>query len=116
MKEKKDRVDDALAATRAAIEEGVVAGGGSTYLYLSTHLESLVGDNDDQTAGIQILKHALKEPIRQIANNAGLEGSIVLHKVMSYDSPEWGYDAKNDDYTNMYDSGIIDPTKANRVA
>ena len=116
MKEKKDRVDDALAATRAAIEEGVVAGGGSTYLYLSTHLESLAGDNDDQTAGIQILKQALKEPIRQIANNAGLEGSIVLHKVMSYDSPEWGYDAKNDDYTNMYDSGIIDPTKANRVA
>jgi chaperonin GroEL len=116
MKEKKDRVDDALAATRAAVEEGVVAGGGSTYLYLSNHLDSLVGDNEDQTAGIQILKQALKEPIRQIANNSGLEGSVVLHTVANYNSPVMGYDAKNDTYVNMYDAGIIDPTKANRVA
>ena len=116
MKEKKDRVDDALAATRAAVEEGIVAGGGSTYLYLSNHLDSLIGDNEDQNAGIQILRQSLKEPIRQIANNSGLEGSVVLHTVASYNSPEMGYDAKNDKYVNMYDAGIVDPTKANRVA
>ena len=116
MKEKKDRVDDALAATRAAIEEGVVAGGGSTYLYLSKHLDSLNGNNADQNSGIQILKHALKEPIRQIANNSGLEGSVVLHTVANYNSPEMGYDAKNDAYVNMYDAGILDPTKACRVS
>ena len=116
MKEKKDRVDDALAATRAAVEEGVVAGGGTTFLHLSKLLEGLVGDNMDQTYGIQILQKALLEPIKQIANNAGKEGSIVLQTVSNYNSIEMGYDAKNDEFVNMNDRGIIDPTKANRIA
>ena len=116
MKEKKDRVDDALAATRAAVEEGIVAGGGSTLLYLSNDLLELKGDNDDQTAGIRILYKALQEPIRQIANNAGQEGSVVLQNVKNYNDPEMGYNAKTDEYVNMYLAGIIDPTKANRVS
>ena len=116
MKEKKDRVDDALAATRAAVEEGIVAGGGSTLLYLSNDLLELKGDNDDQTAGIRILYKALQEPIRQIANNAGQEGSVVLQNVKNYNNPEMGYNAKTDEYVNMYLAGIIDPTKASRVA
>ena len=116
MKEKKDRVDDALAATRAAVEEGIVAGGGSTFLYLSNDLLELKGDNDDQTAGIRILYKALQEPIRQIANNAGQEGSVVLQNVRNYNDPEMGYNAKTGEYVNMYLAGIIDPTKANRVS
>ena len=116
MKEKKDRVDDALAATRAAVEEGIVAGGGSTLLYLSNDLLELKGDNDDQTAGIRILYKALQEPIRQIANNAGQEGSVVLQNVKNYNDPEMGYNAKTGEYVNMYLAGIIDPTKANRVS
>ena len=116
MKEKKDRVDDALAATRAAVEEGIVAGGGSTLLYLSNDLLELKGDNDDQTAGIRILYKALQEPIRQIANNAGQEGSVVLQNVKNYNDPEIGYNAKTGEYVNMYLAGIIDPTKANRVS
>lgn len=116
MKEKKDRVDDALAATRAAVEEGIVAGGGSTLLYLSNDLPELKGDNDDQTAGIRILYKALQEPIRQIANNAGQEGSVVLQNVKDYNDPEMGYNAKTGEYVNMYLAGIIDPTKANRVS
>lgn len=116
MKEKKDRVDDALAATRAAVEEGIVAGGGSTLLYLSNDLLELKGDNDDQTAGIRILYKALQEPIRQIANNAGQEGSVILQNVKNYNNPEMGYNAKTDEYANMYLAGIIDPTKANRVS
>ena len=116
MKEKKDRVDDALAATRAAVEEGIVAGGGSTLLYLSNDLLELKGDNDDQTAGIRILYKALQEPIRQIANNAGQEGSVILQNVKNYNDPEMGYNAKTGEYVNMYLAGIIDPTKANRVS
>jgi chaperonin GroEL len=116
MKEKKDRVDDALAATRAAVEEGIVAGGGSTLLYLSNDLLELKGDNDDQTAGIRILYKALQEPIRQIANNAGQEGSVILQNVKNYNNPEMGYNAKTGEYVNMYLAGIIDPTKANRVS
>ena len=116
MKEKKDRVDDALAATRAAVEEGIVAGGGSTFLYLSNDLLELKGDNDDQTAGIRILYKALQEPIRQIANNAGQEGSVILQNVKNYNDPEMGYNAKTGEYVNMYLAGIIDPTKANRVS
>ena len=116
MKEKKDRVDDALAATRAAVEEGIVAGGGSTLLYLSNYLIELKGDNDDQTAGIRILYKALQEPIRQIANNAGQEGSVILQNVKNYSDPEMGYNAKTGEYVNMYLAGIIDPTKANRVS
>ena len=116
MKEKKDRVDDALAATRAAVEEGIVAGGGSTLLYLSNDLLELKGDNDDQDAGIRILYKALQEPIRQIAYNAGQEGSVVLQNVKNYNDPEMGYNAKTDEYVNMYLAGIIDPTKANRVS
>ena len=116
MKEKRDRVDDALAATKAAVEEGIVAGGGTTLLYLSNHLANLQGDNDDQNSGIHILQKALQEPIRQIAYNAGQEGSIVLQTVKNFDSPEMGYNAKTDEYVNMYEVGIIDPTKANRVS
>ena len=116
MKEKKDRVDDALAATRAAVEEGIVAGGGSTLLYLSNYLLELKGDNDDQTAGIRILYKALQEPIRQIANNAGQEGSVILQNVKNYSDSEMGYNAKTGEYVNMYLEGIIDPTKANRVS
>ena len=116
MKEKRDRVDDALAATKAAIEEGIVAGGGTTLLYLSNYLTELKGDNDDQNSGIHILQKALQEPIRQIAYNAGQEGSIVLQTVKNYNSSEMGYNAKTDEYVNMYEVGIIDPTKANRVS
>jgi chaperonin GroEL len=116
MKEKRDRVDDALAATKAAVEEGIVAGGGTTLLYLSNSLANLYGENDDQNSGIQILRKALQEPIRQIAYNAGQEGSVVLQNVKNYDNCEMGYDAKNDVYVNMYQAGIIDPAKANRVS
>lgn len=116
MKEKRDRVDDALAATKAAIEEGIVAGGGTTLLYLSKYLSELKGDNDDQNSGIHILQKALQEPIKQIAYNAGQEGSIVLQNVKNYNDPEMGYNAKTDEYVNMYLAGIIDPTKANRVS
>ena len=116
MKEKRDRVDDALAATKAAVEEGIVAGGGTTLLYLSNYLADLQGDNDDQNSGIHILRKALQEPIKQIAYNAGQEGSIVLQTVKNFDSPEMGYNAKTDEYVNMYEVGIIDPTKANRVS
>ena len=116
MKEKRDRVDDALAATKAAIEEGIVAGGGTTLLYLSKYLSELKGDNDDQNSGIHILQKALQEPIKQIAYNAGQEGSIVLQNVKNYNDPEMGYNAKTDEYVNMYLAGIIDPTKANRIS
>ena len=116
MKEKRDRVDDALAATKAAVEEGIVAGGGTTLLYLSNNLANLYGENDDQNSGIHILRKALQEPIRQIAYNAGQEGSVILQNVKNYDNCEMGYDAKNDMYVNMYQAGIIDPAKANRVS
>ena len=115
MKEKKDRVDDALAATRAAVEEGIVPGGGVAYIRAIESLEGLKGDNDDQTTGIQIVKRAIEEPLRQIVNNAGGEGSVVVNKVREGNGT-FGYNARDDRYEDMLDAGIIDPTKVSRVA
>ena len=115
MKEKKDRVDDALAATRAAVEEGIVPGGGVAYIRASESLEGLKGENDDQTTGIQIVKRAIEEPLRQIVKNAGGEGSVVVNKVREGEG-SFGYNARDDRYEDMLTAGIIDPTKVSRVA
>ena len=115
MKEKKDRVDDALAATRAAVEEGIVPGGGVAYIRASAALENLKGDNEDQNTGIQIIKRAIEEPLRQIVNNVGSEGSVVVNKVKE-GSGSFGYNARDDRYEDMFEAGIIDPTKVSRVA
>ena len=115
MKEKKDRVEDALAATRAAVEEGIVPGGGVAYLRASDKLEGLKGDNDDQTTGIQIVKRAIEEPLRQIVANAGGEGSVVVNKVRE-GKGAFGYNARTDVYEDLLKAGIIDPTKVARVA
>ena len=115
MKEKKDRVDDALAATRAAVEEGIVPGGGVAYIRAVASLENLKGDNEDQTTGIQIVKRAIEEPLRQIVANAGGEGSVVVNKVKE-GSGNFGYNARDDRYEDMFEAGIIDPTKVSRVA
>ena len=116
VKERKDRVDDAMHATRAAVEEGIVAGGGSALLYASRVLEGLKGDNEDQQAGIEIIKKACQFPIRQIAENAGKEGSIVVGKLTESKDLNQGYDAQNDNYTDMVKAGIIDPAKVVRTA
>ena len=115
MKEKKDRVDDALAATRAAVEEGIVPGGGVAYIRAVECLEGLKGENDDQTTGIQIVKRAIEEPLRQIVANAGGEGSVVVNKVKE-GAGSFGYNARDDKYEDMLAAGIIDPTKVSRVA
>ena len=115
MKEKKDRVDDALAATRAAVEEGIVPGGGVAYIRATAALEGLKGDNDDQTTGIQIVKRAIEEPLRQIVANAGGEGSVVVNKVREGEG-NFGYNAREDRFEDMLAAGIIDPTKVSRVA
>jgi chaperonin GroEL len=115
MKEKKDRVDDALAATRAAIEEGFVAGGGVALVRAGSALNGMKGDNDDQTTGIALVARAIEEPLRQIVENAGMEGSVVVSKVRE-GKDDFGFNAKNDVYENMYEAGIIDPTKVTRVA
>ena len=115
MKEKKDRVDDALAATRAAVEEGIVPGGGVAYIRATAALEGMKGDNEDQTTGIQIVKRAIEEPLRQIVANAGGEGSVVVNKVRE-GKDAFGYNASDDKYEDMLKAGIIDPTKVSRVA
>ena len=115
VKERKDRVDDALNATRAAVEEGVVPGGGVMLLKASAAL-NIEGDNDDQNAGIAIVRKALQAPIRQIADNAGVEGSIVVGKVLENRSASFGYDAQNDEYCDLIERGIIDPAKVVRTA
>jgi chaperonin GroEL len=115
VKERKDRVDDALNATRAAVEEGVVPGGGVMLLKASAAI-TVKGDNDDQEAGIQIIRRALQSPIRQIAENAGVEGSIVVGKVLEAKGANFGYDAQNDEYGDMIEKGIIDPAKVVRTA
>ncbi len=115
MKEKKDRVDDALAATRAAVEEGIVPGGGVAYIRAVECLEELKGENEDQTTGIQIVKRAIEEPLRQIVANAGGEGSVVVNKVKEGEG-NFGYNARDDRYEDMFEAGIIDPTKVSRVA
>ncbi len=115
VKEKKDRVDDALNATRAAVEEGIVPGGGVALLWASKTLKTK-GDNEDQEAGINIVRKALQAPIRQIAENAGVEGSIVVGKVTDQKSPSFGYDAQNNEYVDLIEKGIIDPAKVVRTA
>ncbi len=115
MKEKKDRVDDALAATRAAVEEGIVPGGGVAYIRAVDALEGLKGDNEDQTTGVQIVKRAIEEPLRQIVSNAGGEGSVVVNKIRE-GKGAFGYNARDDRYEDMLAAGIIDPTKVSRVA
>ena len=115
MKEKKDRVDDALHATRAAVEEGIVAGGGVAFIRAIEALENLKGDNEDENTGIQIVKRAVEEPLRQICENAGIEGSIVVQKVKE-GKADFGYNARTDKYENLIAAGVIDPTKVSRVA
>ena len=115
MKEKKDRVDDALSATRAAIAEGIVPGGGVAYIRCVEKLDSLKGDNDDETTGILIVKRAIEEPLRQIVANAGVEGAVVVQKVKE-GKGDFGYNARTDTYENLLASGVIDPAKVTRVA
>ncbi|HFK5580903.1 chaperonin GroEL [Elizabethkingia anophelis] len=115
MKEKKDRVDDALHATRAAVEEGIVAGGGVALVRAISSLDNLTGANADETTGIKIVKRAIEEPLRQIVANAGGEGSVIVAKVAE-GTDDFGYNAKTDEYVNMLEAGIIDPTKVTRVA
>ena len=115
MKEKKDRVDDALHATRAAVEEGIVAGGGVALVRAIDSLNSVSGENQDENTGIKIVKRAIEEPLRQIVANAGGEGSVIVAKVAE-GSGDYGYNAKTDEYVNMLEAGIIDPTKVTRVA
>ena len=115
MKEKKDRVDDALAATRAAVEEGIIPGGGVAYIRAVAALEDMKGANEDETTGIQIVKRAIEEPLRQIVNNAGGEGSVIVIKVKE-SKGNVGYNARDDKFEDMLEAGIIDPTKVARVA
>jgi len=116
VKEKKDRVDDALNATRAAVEEGIVAGGGTALLRAKKAVEGLASDNADIAAGIKIVLRALEAPIRQIAENAGVEGSIVVGKIQENDDPTFGFNAQTEAFVNMIEAGIIDPTKVVRTA
>ncbi|HUH17661.1 chaperonin GroEL [Albibacterium sp.] len=115
MKEKKDRVDDALHATRAAVEEGIVAGGGVAFIRAIEALADLKGDNEDETTGINIIKRAIEEPLRQICTNAGVEGSIVVQRVKE-GAADYGYNARTDSYENLIKAGVIDPTKVSRIA
>ena len=115
MKEKKDRVDDALAATRAAIEEGIVPGGGVALIHASECLNNLTIENEDEAVGVTIIKKAIEEPLRQICINAGIEGSVVIKEVQKSNNTV-GYDARNDQYIDMFEAGIIDPVKVTRVA
>ena len=115
MKEKKDRVEDALNATRAAVEEGFVPGGGVAYVRAAEALKNLKGENEDETTGIHIVARALEEPLRQIAANAGVEGSVIIQKIRE-GKEDFGYNARTGEYVNMYEAGVIDPTKVSRVA
>ena len=115
MKEKKDRVDDALSATRAAIAEGIVPGGGVAYIRTLPMLEELKGDNDDENTGIQIIRRAIEEPMRQIVDNAGVEGAVIVQKVKE-GKGDFGYNARVGEYQNFFESGVIDPAKVTRVA
>ncbi|MBN1116733.1 MAG: chaperonin GroEL [Bacteroidales bacterium] len=115
MKEKKDRVDDALSATRAAVEEGIIPGGGVAYIRAIDSLDKLKASNEDQSTGIQIVKRALEEPLRQIVENAGLDGSVVVQKIKE-GKGDFGYNARTDKYEALYAAGVIDPTKVARIA
>ena len=116
VKERKDRVDDALHATRAAVEEGVVAGGGCALLYAGNALNGVEGANDDQTRGVDIVRRALQSPVRQIAENAGVDGAVVAGKLLEQSDPNFGFDAQNEEYVDLVAKGIIDPTKVVRTA
>ena len=115
MKEKKDRVEDALNATRAAVEEGYLPGGGVAYIRAAAALEGLKGMNEDETTGIRIVAKAIEEPLRQIAANAGVEGSVIIQKIKE-GTGDFGYNARSGEYVNMFEAGVIDPTKVSRVA
>ena len=115
MKEKKDRVEDALNATRAAVEEGYLPGGGVAYIRAAAALDGLKGDNDDETTGIRIVAKAIEEPLRQIAVNAGVDGAVIIQKIKE-GKGDFGYNARTDTYVNMFEAGVIDPTKVSRVA
>ena len=115
MKEKKDRVEDALSATRAAVEEGIVPGGGVAYIRAAQALKGLKGENDDETTGINIVARAIEEPLRQIAANAGVEGSVIINKIAEGEA-DFGYNARTGEYVHMFEAGVIDPTKVSRVA
>lgn len=116
MKEKKDRVEDALNATRAAVEEGIIVGGGAALLHASTVLNNLKGENDEQNAGIKIIQRAIQEPLRQIAFNAGVDGAVVVNKIIESGNANFGYNAREDKYEDLVKAGIIDPTKVTRSA
>ncbi len=115
MKEKKDRVEDALNATRAAVEEGYLPGGGVAYIRAAEALKNLKGENDDETTGIHIISRAIEEPLRQIAANAGVEGSVIIQKIRE-NKGDFGYNARTDEFVNLFEAGVIDPTKVARVA
>ena len=115
MKEKKDRVDDALSATRAAVEEGIVPGGGVAYIRAIEALNSIRGENEDEQTGIEIIKRAIEEPLRQIVGNAGKEGAVIVQKIKE-GKDDFGYNARTDEYQNLYESGVIDPAKVARIA
>ena len=115
MKEKKDRVEDALNATRAAVEEGYLPGGGVSYIRAIETLAGLKGENDDETTGIRIVAKAIEEPVRQIAENAGVDGSVIIQKIKE-GKADFGYNARTGEYVNMFEAGVIDPTKVARVA
>ena len=115
MKEKKDRVEDALNATRAAVEEGYLPGGGVAYIRAADALKKLKGDNEDETTGIHIIARAIEEPLRQIAANAGVEASVIINKIREHKG-DYGYNARTDEYVNLFEAGVIDPTKVARVA
>jgi len=116
LKEKKDRVEDALNATRAAVEEGIIPGGGVSFVKAQDVLKDIKPENKDEETGIKIIERAIEEPLRQIVNNAGKEGAVVVGKIIESKDKDFGYDAKNDKFVNMFDAGIIDPKKVARVA
>jgi chaperonin GroEL len=116
VKERKDRVEDALNSTRAAVEEGVVVGGGCALLYASQELDKIKVKGSDQKAGVAIVKKALEAPIRQITANAGVDGSVVVGKLLESNKPTQGYDAQEEEYCDLFAKGIIDPTKVVRTA
>jgi chaperonin GroEL len=116
VKEKKDRVDDALNATKAAVEEGILPGGGAALLYATKALNGLQGENEDENQGIHIVKRAIQSPIRQIVENAGVEASIVVGKLLEQKSNTYGFDAQSESYVDLVEKGIVDPTKVVRTA
>ena len=117
MKEKKDRVEDALNATRAAVAEGIVPGGGTALIRVSKVLDSIKPADDDELAGVNIIRNAIEAPLRQIAANAGLEGSVIINNILQAGKPNYGYDAQKEEYVDdMIEAGIVDPTKVTRSA